>query len=240
MISMLALTGTWMSGCMRQTTVPPDASIRRLPPAGQPDISRALPSTPGLPPRSGLPSLSLDPWQPSAPPRDWHSIVIHHTATARGDVDSIHQTHLKRKDGNGNPWLGIGYHFVIGNGNGMEDGQVEPTFRWRQQLHGAHAGDNEFNQHGIGVVLVGNFEETPPTPAQLSSVKRLVAKLKADYGIAGENVVGHSKVKATACPGRFFPMAEISRSTPQYLFGRAHSNHTSAGQLVGLRRDRTP
>jgi hypothetical protein len=149
-------------------------------------------------------------WQPDVAARSWHSIVIHHTAASFGSVESIHEAHLARKDANGNRWLGIGYHFVIGNGNGMSDGQIEPTFRWRQQLHGAHAGDREHNQSGIGIALVGNFDESPPTPVQLDSVKRLVAALKAAYSIDSESVLGHGEIKATACPGKYFPMAEVS------------------------------
>jgi N-acetyl-anhydromuramyl-L-alanine amidase AmpD len=118
--------------------------------------------------------------------------VIHHTATSRGSVESIHEAHLQRKDKVGNAWLGIGYHFVIGNGNGMVDGAIESTFRWREQLHGAHAGGSEHNQHGIGIALVGNFEEEPPSPAQLAATKRLVAALKSEYRIKSDQVVAHT------------------------------------------------
>jgi N-acetyl-anhydromuramyl-L-alanine amidase AmpD len=137
--------------------------------------------------------------------------VIHHTASEAGSVESIHEAHIRRKDKDGNPWLGIGYHFVIGNGNGMGDGEIESTFRWKQQMHGAHAGDEQHNQHGIGISLVGNFDKHPPTTAQLASVKRLVSTLKIAYGISSGNVIGHAEIKATACPGKYFPMAEVSQ-----------------------------
>lgn len=148
-------------------------------------------------------------FKPNEKTREWDWIVLHHTASKKGSVESIHESHLKRKDKNGNSWLGIGYHFVIGNGAGMEDGNIEPTFRWRQQLHGAHAGNKEKNQHGIGIVLIGNFEEEPPTPRQVEAVKRLVNSLKQEYGIPSDKVIAHSDVKATACPGKFFPVSEI-------------------------------
>jgi N-acetyl-anhydromuramyl-L-alanine amidase AmpD len=164
-----------------------------------------------------LPTLSLrgNPWRPRTAAREWKYIVIHHTATNSGSVDSIHTSHLKRKDKDGNPWMGIGYHFVIGNGTGMTDGVIEPTFRWREQLPGAHAGVADYNDHGIGVVLVGNFDEQPPSRAQLAAIKRLVAMLKFNYGITADRVIGHGEIRATACPGKYFPMAEISRSLPE-------------------------
>jgi len=151
------------------------------------------------------------PWTPDEPPRDWKYIVIHHTATPRGSVESIHREHLARRDANGNPWRGIGYHFVIGNGNGMADGQIEPTFRWRDQLPGAHAGDAIHNQQGVGICLVGNFEKQPPTQAQMQSLASLSECLTEAYDIAGKNIKRHRDVKSTACPGRLFPMRELTR-----------------------------
>jgi N-acetyl-anhydromuramyl-L-alanine amidase AmpD len=144
--------------------------------------------------------------------RDWKYIVLHHTATDQGDVESIHESHLKNKDKNGKPWLGIGYHFVIGNGQGMTDGAIEQTFRWKQQLQGAHAGVADYNQSGVGIVLVGNFEEKPPTAAQVAAAKRLIRVLSREFDIPADQVVGHSDVKATECPGRLFPLSEIRDS----------------------------
>lgn len=144
-----------------------------------------------------------------APPRAWHYIVLHHTATERGDVESIDAEHRRQIDREGKPWLGIGYHFVIGNGRSMPDGRIEPTFRWREQLHGAHAGDTEHNDLGIGICLVGNFEESAPTPLQVQACRQLVAVLAREYDIRPENVLAHSDVKATACPGRLFPLEQM-------------------------------
>jgi len=149
-------------------------------------------------------------WRPAKPPRKWKSIVLHHTATEAGSVKSIHAEHLKRTT-NGKPWLGIGYHFVIGNGKGMADGAVEATFRWRDQLHGAHAGNQVQNQHGIGIALVGHFDRQPPSPAQLASLRRLVSHLKTAHAIPATGLIGHGEIKKTACPGKLFPLATLKK-----------------------------
>ena len=141
--------------------------------------------------------------------RDWQSIVIHHTASETGSVESIHQIHRERKDAAGNPWRGIGYHFVIGNGHGMDDGAIEATFRWREQLEGAHAGISRYNEQGVGICLIGNFEKHSPTEAQIVSLKKLIAWLSQEYDISVDQVKGHRDLKATACPGKFFPMKEF-------------------------------
>lgn len=198
-------------GCYQSTVVPATASI---PHSMRPNPVQPLPVEPFSPPTMHPmdPITKVNPWKPDTEPRDWNYIVLHHTAAESGSVESIHEEHLKRKDKNGKHWLGVGYHFVIGNGKGMGDGEIEPTFRWRQQLQGAHAGVADFNQHGIGIVLVGNFEESPPTRAQTASIKKLVGILKRDYGIVGSKIVGHSDVKATECPGKHFPMSDVRDS----------------------------
>ena len=107
-----------------------------------------------------------------------------------------------------------------GNGHGMGDGEIEPTFRWRQQMQGAHADNLEFNQHGIGVCLVGNFENHRPTSSQLVAVKRLVGVLKSEYHIHGDQVVGHRDVKkSTECPGKLFPLSEVAQANDLPVFG---------------------
>jgi len=246
MISLVLISGTTATGCTRSPVVPPTTSIPHTPLGGPPSITRMWPRTrhpspprvePATPLQPQQRPSNANPWQPEVAARSWNSIVIHHTAASFGDVESIHEAHLARKDANGNAWLGIGYHFVIGNGRGMSDGEIETTFRWRQQLHGAHAGDREHNQSGIGIALVGNFDEGPPTPAQVDSVKRLVATLKAAYSINSESVLGHGEIKATACPGKYFPMGEVSLD-----FSRTYSSRPrqapSESLLAGLRGSR--
>lgn len=136
---------------------------------------------------------------------EWKYIVLHHSATETGDVESIDAAHKLRKDANGNPWRGIGYHFLIGNGHGMKDGEVASTFRWHDQSDGAHAGNSRYNTQGIGICLVGNFEDAPPTPAQLKTLHELMVTLRADCRIRSDGIVRHTDIKQTACPGKQFP-----------------------------------
>jgi hypothetical protein len=221
LVAAALLGGLTNTACTPSAVLPPTASVPNRP------LSPGLGNVGRRPQPSGItasnPGSGGNPWQPSAPPRQWQYLVVHHTATDAGSVESIHETHLKNKDKNGNPWLGIGYHFVIGNGRGMPDGAIEPTFRWRTQIQGAHAGSNnkDYNERGIGICLVGNFEESPPTAAQRRSVKRLVQTLKSEYHIPSANIVGHKDIRssATECPGKYFPMAEIAADEPSPLFG---------------------
>lgn len=151
-------------------------------------------------------------WLPSASPRPWRYIVLHHSGTSAGSVESIDAEHRRRTDDEGRPWLGIGYHFVVGNGRDMEDGQIVPTFRWDRQLAGAHAGAAEYNAAGIGICVIGDCDADPPTSEQLKSLHQLVSMLSRRYAIGPTAVVPHSGVKATRCPGRLFPFDDIANS----------------------------
>lgn len=151
-------------------------------------------------------------WSPERPPRDWKYILVHHSATEVGSLEAIDLAHRQRLDADGNPWRGIGYHFVIGNGHGMRDGEIQATFRWDEQLAGAHAGHGEYNQHGIGICLIGNFEESPPTESQMRSMSLLIQWLKKEYSLPPDGLVRHQDVRSTACPGRLFPWEELSQN----------------------------
>jgi hypothetical protein len=150
-------------------------------------------------------------WLADVPETGWQYLVIHHSGTAEGSVASIHAEHRRRVDAVGNPWLGIGYHFVIGNGQGMPDGHVEATFRWKEQIHGAHSGNAAVNARGIGICLIGNFENHRPTDNQIQSLKALLTELSQRHQIPEARLLGHSDVKATACPGKYFDFSELRR-----------------------------
>ncbi len=139
--------------------------------------------------------------------KGWKYIVIHHSATSAGSVKAFHKFHTQQGYG------GIAYHFVIGNGNGMKDGEVKETFRWEQQISGTHVSVNswEYNVFGIGICLVGNLEKSPPTKSQITALNNLIARLKTTQNIRSQNILGHRHVKyddasdkkeQTVCPGK--------------------------------------
>src|SRR3569833_4203578 len=153
-------------------------------------------------------STTLGVFEPRKTSRAWRYVVLHPTATETGDVETIDENHRARTDSSGKPWLGIGYHFVIGNGQGMADGLVEPTFRWNDQLHGAHAASREHNEYGIGICLVGDFTQHRPPERQIAATRDLVESHVARYDLKPENVVRHQDLTATECPGPLFPFEE--------------------------------
>jgi N-acetylmuramoyl-L-alanine amidase len=145
----------------------------------------------------------------------WQCIVIHHSATPSGSAAEFHQAHLARG------WDELGYHFVIGNGTGSGDGQIEVGPRWYKQKHGAHCktANNYHNEHGIGICLVGDFDQTRPTRAQMESLRRLVAFLMIKCNIPANQVIGHGEAPgtSTACPGHNLGLAAIRAQMQHYV-----------------------
>jgi len=168
------------------------------------------PSTPRVLPKYDESSVPSN-WMPlSWAEKNWTAIIIHHSATRTGNAAIFDNWH---REGRG--WNGVGYDFVIGNGTDSPDGQVEVTKRWRYQEVGAHCGGtpgNWANKEAIGICLVGDFNHSTPTRAQMQSLVRLITFLQNRYNIPKNRIYGHGTTpggRNTDCPGRRFPMAEL-------------------------------
>ena len=150
-----------------------------------------------------------DLFQPPKADRPWKYVVLHHSAHAKGSYAQIDQDHRKTLG-----TAGCGYHFVIGNGSESPDGQIEVAQRWSDQKAGAHCRDartTEVNDYGIGICLVGNLEEGPPTVKQIEAARALVAYLRTRYNIPTDRVGTHMTLAShpTVCPGKNFPIQAI-------------------------------
>lgn len=137
----------------------------------------------------------------------WRYVVAHHSGIDIGNAANYDATHRRRGMENG-----LAYHFVIGNGRGSPDGAIEIGSRWLRQQDGGHVRNREFNQRGIGICLVGNFELQPPSAKQLDTLVALVDWLRdsAPLGAKPKFTV-HRWVDRnhTVCPGKFFPYTRL-------------------------------
>ncbi len=112
-------------------------------------------------------------------PGRWKYLYIRHTRTTGGDAMTL-----------GASTNGLGDHFLIGNGDGCMDGEIQITQRWNQQisalppLPGSHV-----DPACISICLVGDFDRSVPTPTQLRRLAQLAGTLQGRLGISAENVV---------------------------------------------------
>ncbi len=199
--SIFVLLLVLMCSCYRPTIrIPERAAFVPTPPITTPTPEPPKPKTPEI-------ATKLDNFYT----KYWKYVVIHHSASNGGNAATMDKYHREVRR-----WTnGLGYHFVIGNGCDSGDGQIEIGSRWINQLHGAHAGNNEYNQHGIGICLVGNFEDSPPTEAQIRSLIDLVHYLQQRCNIPFECILMHKHLKVTACPGKHFPYYEVLANLSQ-------------------------
>ena len=120
-------------------------------------------------------------------------LILHHAAAKSCGAATIHQWHLN------NGWSGIGYHFVVRKNGTIERGRPE-------KYVGAHAEGS--NSDSIGICFEGDFMSEKMTDTQKNAGKELVAYLKKKYSIS--KVQKHSDVCSTDCPGKNFPLSEIT------------------------------
>lgn len=164
---------------------------------------------------------------PRIAPRDtpiartrWRAIVIHDSGSPAGDLASIERRHMDAG------LSGLGFHFVIGNGQGLEDGQVAAGYRWELQLPGAHVAAGmqaprvvrgqpvrmdaaALNTGSIGICLVGNGARRPFTERQVRELASLVRALQAELGIGADAVFFHTELVSGSAGTGHFALAQF-------------------------------
>jgi len=157
----------------------------------------------------------------------WECIVVHHSGSDRSTPQGMKEWHTK-----GRGWDDLGYHFVIGNGGGYGDGQVFVGGRWQKQMHGAHCKTpgNHYNDHGIGICLIGDLDAHGPTRKQVAALARLSSFLAQQCGIPQSHVLTHGGIThKTACPGRYFSLGPVLKQ-----MSRRSADATDAAEQMGL------
>lgn len=126
-------------------------------------------------------------------------IVVHHSGTDSGNVESFRRYHV---DTNG--WDDVGYHYVITNGNGGPDGEIQ-TGR-DEELQGAHAANSGPNRNAcsVGICLVGKDKFTD---LQKEALITKLAELCIKYDIdpSAETIQPHHE----QCPGDHLDLSDI-------------------------------
>ncbi len=125
-------------------------------------------------------------------------ITVHHdgmnvfTATGQSSaaarLEQIRAAHV-----NGRGWADIGYHYIIDPGGRVWEGRGV-------QYQGAHVQDQ--NEHNLGVMCMGNFDQQSPSSAQLATLDAFLAQMMSRYAVPVSRVKTHQELDRTACPGR--------------------------------------
>ena len=145
-------------------------------------------------------------------PGRWQYIVVHHSGVDTGTVKGMDHYHRDVRHMEN----GLAYDFVIGNGSGMGDGEIAVSRRWTLQLDGGHLASEAQNKIALGICLVGNFDEHPPTRKEMESLRALVVALMARCNLTPRAVKTHQQINIvhTRCPGTKFPTKAFLDSLP--------------------------
>jgi N-acetyl-anhydromuramyl-L-alanine amidase AmpD len=157
--------------------------------------------------------------------------VLHHSASPSGNYAQIDKEHRKILG-----FDGCGYHFVIGNGQGSEDGKIEVAQRWVNQKQGVHcrnAKSHDMDEYGVGICLIGDMDQEPPTAKQVAAAQALIAYLGGRYRIKNDHVTTHAHVASTptVCPGKYFPEESV-------LTGKRNASNSGAARATSILLDR--
>jgi hypothetical protein len=222
----VVLTGMFLVGCasrrlgegfpqprwpdQQAASVASGGNTTWYPPVTQSQHHVPTPSSDKILPRSAW-TRGTPRWSLSKPMHGVQRITIHHDAmnasglsgqrAAAARMEKVRRSHLDR----GPTWVDIGYHYVID-----PDGRV-----WEGRpasIEGAHV--SATNEHNLGIMLMGNFQEHRPTQAQLTTLDNFVAFQMRQHRVPISRVFTHRELKPTECPGRFLqPYCEQTRSS---------------------------
>lgn len=148
--------------------------------------------------------IPVDAWGGSPPtvqdePQHISRITLHHQGEMWKDGADI-EAYLRRLQQWSRltkRWADIPYHYVV-----APDGRIYAARPLTQ------AGDTNTGYDPRGhalVMLVGNFEEQQPTPAQLNAAVELTAWLARKHQLGLDAIASHKDYSGeTVCPGRNF------------------------------------
>ena len=129
----------------------------------------------------------------------WHYIYIHHSASLGGSAQTLSESAT-----------GLPDHFVIGNGDGCADGEIQIGQRWTQQsAPGVTPGATYIEPGCISICLIGDFNQTRPTPTQDRRLVQLVSALQNRLRVPGARVFLDTNTANAAGIGRHFPANEF-------------------------------
>lgn len=122
--------------------------------------------------------------QPLRDRADYRQVLVQFTGQPSGNLASIDQTHRLA----GLP--ACGYHFVIGNGRGARDGEIETTLRWLYQEPGVllAAGPPYAQDRTVIVIGLVGAAGSSPSPAQLAAIRTLFRHLAQVYGLSDDRL----------------------------------------------------
>ncbi len=115
-------------------------------------------------------------------PSYWSCIEIYYSGTKAGNIEQ-----LASLSGSANP-KDINCHFVICNGLGGNDGQIQPTEKWQRQWSAIPSRTCYGSGQTIRICIIADGKTTAPTDFQIKRVEELAEGLYRKFNIRPESI----------------------------------------------------
>lgn len=112
----------------------------------------------------------------------WSNIEVYYSGTKGGNIRQ-----LASLSGLASP-DDINCHFVICNGLGGRDGEIETTEKWQGQGSVIPSRSGYGNGQTIRICMVGNGKTIRPSDSQIQTARTLVKRLSGEFDIRPESV----------------------------------------------------
>lgn len=100
----------------------------------------------------------------------WNGIEIFYSHTNQGDVTQLKSQGL------------TGFHFLVCNGKGAEDGQIESTQIWANQK------DIAASEGVIRICVIADRKSSPVTGSQLKRISALIDSLSQSFSVSDDKI----------------------------------------------------
>lgn len=156
-------------------------------------------------------------------------VVVHTSDSTAPEIDIRDITKWHQANG----WRSCGYHYVILDANRHDksrDGEVQ-TGRVEGEV-GAHC--KGLNHQSIGICLIGDGDQDPPTEAQWKALVELCSDICLRHNLKARHVIGHREINrlvdgqivsrryrtSKTCPGAKIDLDELRDAVREALTRR--------------------
>lgn len=133
----------------------------------------------------------------------WKPVWFTDQASTAARLEQIRSTHVNNRG-----WGDVGYHYIIDRAGRLWQGRDV-------RYQGAHVSGH--NEHNLGVMVLGNFEEQSPSDAQIQTLISTLRTLMHTYRVPKSRVYTHRELMPTACPGRNLQPRMVAIRRGSYL-----------------------
>lgn len=114
--------------------------------------------------------------------QNWNRLEIFYSRTSSGNIDLLAK--LSGLTGSED----LNFHFLVCNGSGGVDGQIQSTERWGRQRPALSGGNWYGTAQTIRICVIGNGPRKMPSSYQIKRTCALAELLSRKYGISARQI----------------------------------------------------